>query len=280
MTLFGIFITLMVHYLFWRNLKSPKTTIHVNFCFALLAANIFLLIGSSAREIKVLCTVISIFLHYFFLSAIFWMLAEGLQIYYAIVQVFSGEWRWKCFYILGWAGPLVIVVPCLCITRTEGYGEDKTCWLSFHSGLIWAFIGPSLTVLLVNAVIFVWVIRAMLTSHKMTSASHKEKIKRGIKSSIILFPLLGLTWVFGVLGFDQHTVVFLYLFAIFNSLQGFFVFIFHCVLDQQVRAAIGTWWNKRRRTVYRSSRVDTTLKTKQINSLVIDKLPCSRLKTV
>lgn len=280
MSLFGIFITLMVHYLFWRNLKSPKTTIHVNFCFALLAANIFLLIGSSAREIKVLCTVISIFLHYFFLSAIFWMLAEGLQIYYAIVQVFSGEWRWKCFYILGWAGPLVIVVPCLCITRTEGYGEDKTCWLSFHSGLIWAFIGPSLTVLLVNAVIFVWVIRAMLTSHKMTSASHKEKIKRGIKSSIILFPLLGLTWVFGVLGFDQHTVVFLYLFAIFNSLQGFFVFIFHCVLDQQVRAAIGTWWDKRRRTVYRSSRVDTTLKTKQINSLVIDKLPCSRLKTV
>ena len=43
--------------------------------------------------------------------------------------------------------------------------------------------------------------------------------RRGIKSSIILFPLLGLTWVFGVLGFDQHTVVFLYLFAIFNSLQ-------------------------------------------------------------
>ena len=38
---------------FPRNLKSPKTTIHVNFCFALLAANIFLLIGSRAREIKV-----------------------------------------------------------------------------------------------------------------------------------------------------------------------------------------------------------------------------------
>ncbi|RMX60627.1 hypothetical protein pdam_00013753, partial [Pocillopora damicornis] len=53
----------------------------------------------------------------------------------------------------------------------------------------------------------------------MIGAQDKEKIKLGIKCSIVLLPLLGITWVFGVLAFDQATVVFLYLFAIFNSLQ-------------------------------------------------------------
>lgn len=46
-------------------------------------------------------------LHYFFLSAIFWMLAEGLQIYSAIVKVFDGEGKLKYFYILGWGKRLV-----------------------------------------------------------------------------------------------------------------------------------------------------------------------------
>lgn len=41
----------------------------------------------------------------------------------------------------------------------------------------------------------------------------------GIKSTVVLLPLLGITWLFGVLAFDKNTVVFLYLFAIFNSLQ-------------------------------------------------------------
>lgn len=45
----------------------------------------------------------------------------------------------------------------------------------------------------------------------------------GIKCSVVLLPLLGVTWVFGVLAFDQNTVVFLYLFAIFNSLQVCFI---------------------------------------------------------
>ena len=48
-------------------------------------------------------------------------------------------------------------------------------------------------------------------------------LRLGIKCSVVLVPLLGITWVFGVLAFDEATVVFLYLFAIFNSLQVLFL---------------------------------------------------------
>ena len=35
----------------------------------------------------------------------------------------------------------------------------------------------------------------------------------------MLLPLLGLTWVFGIMAINKDTIVFQYLFAILNSLQ-------------------------------------------------------------
>ena len=52
--------------------------------------------------LQVTCKVISVLLHFFYLSAIFWMLVEGLQIYSSIVKVFGGESKQRYFYFLGW----------------------------------------------------------------------------------------------------------------------------------------------------------------------------------
>lgn len=40
-----------------------------------------------------------------------------------------------------------------------------------------------------------------------------------IKSLVVLFPLLGITWLFGLLVFATHDVTIQYLFALSNSLQ-------------------------------------------------------------
>ena len=40
-----------------------------------------------------------------------------------------------------------------------------------------------------------------------------------IKCSLVLLPLLGMTWCFGVLSVSSDTVAFSYIFAILNSLQ-------------------------------------------------------------
>jgi len=45
-------------------------------------------------------------------------------------------------------------------------------------------------------------------------------VDRGlIKGSLILLPLLGLTWVFGLFAVNENTAVFAWLFTILNSLQ-------------------------------------------------------------
>jgi len=40
-----------------------------------------------------------------------------------------------------------------------------------------------------------------------------------VKASVILLPLLGLTWVLGLFAVNRNTLVFAWLFTIFNSLQ-------------------------------------------------------------
>lgn len=59
--------------------------------------------------------------------------------------------------------------------------------------------------------------------------------RSGLKSITVLFPLLGITWIFGVMALGSQTIVFQYLFALCNSLQGLFIFIFHCLCNSEVR---------------------------------------------
>ena len=47
--------------------------------------------------------------------------------------------------------------------------------------------------------------------------------------------LFGLTWLFGAFTVREASVVFQTLFAIFNSLQGFFIFLFFCVFGREGR---------------------------------------------
>uniref|UniRef100_A0A3B3CMD0 G-protein coupled receptors family 2 profile 2 domain-containing protein n=1 Tax=Oryzias melastigma TaxID=30732 RepID=A0A3B3CMD0_ORYME len=47
--------------------------------------------------------------------------------------------------------------------------------------------------------------------------------------------LLGLTWGFAFFAWGPVNLAFMYLFAIFNSLQGFFIFVFHCAMKESVR---------------------------------------------
>ena len=47
--------------------------------------------------------------------------------------------------------------------------------------------------------------------------------------------LLGLTWLFALLAVGKATELFQWLFCIFNSLQGFFIFIFYTLRNTDVR---------------------------------------------
>lgn len=39
------------------------------------------------------------------------------------------------------------------------------------------------------------------------------------KAVAVLLPILGISWIFGVLAVNDHSLLFQYMFAVFNSLQ-------------------------------------------------------------
>ncbi|XP_068681245.1 adhesion G protein-coupled receptor L4-like isoform X1 [Montipora foliosa] len=239
-SLIAVLVTIAVSLVFWRAVKSPRAKVLLNLCVAVALLCIFVIVEGLARGNKVGCTVVAAFLHYFLLSLFSWMLCEGVLLYILLVKVFGGSAKEKVkyFYIFGWGFPAIIVAISLAATQAVGYGSAHACWLDVSSGLIWGFIAPAITVILVNIVVFILVIRQMMGTRHVQNKTQIEKVKAGVKASAVILPLLGITWLFGLLAFNSATIAFKYIFAIANSLQGLMIFIFHCLLNKQIKDAI------------------------------------------
>ncbi|XP_037365771.1 adhesion G-protein coupled receptor D1 [Talpa occidentalis] len=220
-------------------IRNQRYHIHANLSLAVLVAQVLLLISFHFDAGTVPCRVLAVLLHFFFLSAFAWMLAEGLHLYSMVVQVFGAEdSKHLCYYGIGWGCPLLICVISV-LSATDSYGTSNNCWLSLGSGAIWAFVGPALLVVAANAGILVAVTRAIAQISTGNYKIHGDPsvFKLTAKAVAVLLPILGTSWVFGVLAINSRAVVFQYLFAILNSLQGLFIFLFHCLLNSEVRAA-------------------------------------------
>ena len=70
----------------------------------------------------------------------------------------------------------------------------------------------------INSVLLARVVHEILRM-QADKTSHLERVRQGVKACVVLFPLLGLTWVFGVLSVTDAGLVFQYIFTVFNSLQ-------------------------------------------------------------
>ena len=65
--------------------------------------------------------------------------------------------------------------------------------------------------------------------------ANRQKAVRIMISIMGLMALFGLTWVFAAFTVSAASTAFQFLFAIFNSLQGFFIFLFFCVFGKEGR---------------------------------------------
>ncbi|XP_044222286.1 adhesion G-protein coupled receptor D1 isoform X1 [Thunnus albacares] len=220
-------------------IRNQRYHIHANLSFAILVAEILLLISARFSPGTLPCKVMAVLLHFFFLSAFAWMLVEGLHLYSMVVKVFGSEGSKHFYYYgIGWGSPLVICVVSM-TSALDSYGEVDNCWLSLKNGAIWAFVAPALFVIVVNIGILISVTRIIsrISGENYKVHGDANAVKLTAKAVAVLLPILGISWIFGVLAVNTHSLPFLYIFAVFNSLQGFFVFLFHCLLNSEVRAA-------------------------------------------
>ncbi|KFP45823.1 putative G-protein coupled receptor 144, partial [Chlamydotis macqueenii] len=207
--------------------KSERTTVHKNLIFALAAAEAVLMFSELAKTNQVVCFTVTAFLHLFFMAAFSWMLVEGFLLWSKVVAVnMSEDRRMKFYYVTGWGLPVVIVGVTLA-TSFNKYVADNHCWLNVRTNVIWAFVGPVLFILAVNTFVLFRVVMVTVSSarrrSKMLTPNSSLENQIGIqiwataKPVLVLLPVLGLTWVCGVL--VHLSIVWAYVFIVLNSLQ-------------------------------------------------------------
>ncbi|XP_052398368.1 adhesion G-protein coupled receptor G2-like [Carassius gibelio] len=239
-------VTLLTYLTFEKIRRDIPSKILIHLCFGLLMLNLVFLLDSWLalyQNAQDLCISTAFFLHYFLLVSFTWMGLEALHMYLAIVKVFNNfmsRYMLK-FSLVGWGVPLVVVIIVIGVNK-DNYGfinfSDGTdfCWIKNTIAFYVAVVAYFCIIFVLNLVMF-GVVMVHLRRIKRQNP-HNNQYRSGLhdlRSIVGLTFLLGLTWAFAFFAWGPVCLAFTYMFTILNSLQGFFIFIFHCALKENVR---------------------------------------------
>ncbi|XP_044024049.1 adhesion G-protein coupled receptor G6 isoform X18 [Siniperca chuatsi] len=243
--------TLLTYIAFEKLRRDYPSKILMNLSTSLLFLNmVFLFDGWLASlETDWLCLSVAVFLHYFLLTSFTWMGLESIHMYIALVKVFNTYIRRYIlkFCIVGWGLPAVLVGIVVAVDKNSyglqeygkgepGEGSSEFCWIKNSVVFYITCVGYFCLVFLLNVAMFIVVMMQICGRNgKRSNRSLREEVLRNLRSVISLTFLLGMTWGFALFAWGPVNLAFMYLFSIFNSLQGLFIFIFHCALKENVQ---------------------------------------------
>nr|XP_054604208.1 adhesion G-protein coupled receptor G6 isoform X7 [Nothobranchius furzeri] len=239
--------TLLTYVAFEQLRRDYPSKILMNLSTSLLSLNmVFLLDGWLASlDNTQVCLSVAVLLHYFLLTSFTWMGLESVHMYIALVKVFNTYIRRYIlkFCIIGWGLPAVLVGIIVTVNknfygvlRDGGDPSAKICWIRDASVFYSTCVGYFCLVFLLNvAMFFVVMTQICGRNGKRSNRTLREEVLRNLRSVVSLTFLLGMTWGFALFAWGPVYLAFTYLFTIFNSLQGLFIFIFHCALKENVQ---------------------------------------------
>ncbi|XP_058268116.1 adhesion G-protein coupled receptor G2 isoform X1 [Hemibagrus wyckioides] len=244
-------ITLMTYLAFETLRKDIPSKIVIHLCLALLLLNLTFLLDAWLAlypNVVGLCISTAFFLHYFLLASFSWMAMEAVHMYIALVKVFNtyvSRFMVK-LGLAGWGIPLIVVIIVIAIDKNNyglvSYGKfedgtsDQFCWLKNEIAFYVAVVAYFCIVFVLNLSMFIVVMVQLCRIKRQNPHNLQHRsILQDLRSVAGLTVLLGLTWGFAFFAWDAVNLPFMYLFAIFNSLQGFFIFVFHCAVKENVR---------------------------------------------
>ncbi|XP_022796951.1 adhesion G-protein coupled receptor D1-like [Stylophora pistillata] len=235
LSLTGVSITI-ISYILLSDRHAPLSHIRVGLTSCIGAGHIVFLAGIDATENKAVCVTVAALLQYCLMAAFCWMLVEGIYIYLFVVKVYNIGDKIRRYHGLCWGLPAVIVAASLGVVAgkdgIENFVNDQYCWLSSRNKILWIFVSFVGLIELTNIAILARVIKEIATI-QYVKENQAEQIRVGLRSCVVLTPLLGVTWLIGFLS-PLH-IAFSYMFVILNSTQGFSIFFFHCLRNSEIR---------------------------------------------
>ncbi|XP_060580303.1 corticotropin-releasing factor receptor 2-like isoform X2 [Ruditapes philippinarum] len=234
-------------FIYFRSLRCLRNSIHCHLIVTFIIKNIVWIIMRHSlmymqdSAYSWCCKTLTSIFNFAHATNFFWMFVEGLYLHVIIVWTYSAD-KIKLRYLLfiGWGLPSINIIAWVIIRAV--YDNDH-CWFPHPEGnsvYDYVYIGPILFVLLAN-IIFLSTIVWVLITKLRASNSLDTQYRKAVKATIILFPLLGITYVLFIIPPSDHPqvkLVFRYINAVLQSFQGLMVAIFYCFLNGEVKGVL------------------------------------------
>ncbi|KAK3101205.1 hypothetical protein FSP39_001746, partial [Pinctada imbricata] len=207
-SLLFLVITLFI-FCYFRSLHCNRISIHkhlvVSFIIrfivtiVMLEPVVFQHIEFSYLAVDLLCKIMRSFEKYTVLTNMYWMLVEGIYLHNNLVAtVFSTEAPFKLFIFIGWIFP---AIPTIAWAVAKELTNPSYCWHEYdnpdikelNAKLNFILLTPLLIALALNLIFLINIIRVLVTKLRAKNTHESSRIKKAIRATIILLPLLGLT---------------------------------------------------------------------------------------
>ncbi|BFY97238.1 hypothetical protein BsWGS_00277 [Bradybaena similaris] len=264
-SLFALAVAIFIM-IYFRRLHCPRNIIHLNLftAFVLRALLSFLKdslltahLGLPGDVLEVTpgkyifnsngthwqCKLLFTTFHYVQLASSAWVFMEGLYLYILVtVTIFSERRYIRWCTILGWGGPLFLLVPWIIIRATV---EDVLCWNTHPTkALFWILKGPQVATVVVNFIFFLNIIRVLFTKlvRSAPPKARKFRYRRLGKSTLVLIPMFGVHYLVTI-GVQENMnpimeTMKLYFEMFFNSFQGLLIACLFCFMNGEVQTEV------------------------------------------
>ncbi|KAG5677654.1 hypothetical protein PVAND_007394 [Polypedilum vanderplanki] len=176
-------------------------------------------------------------------------MVEGLYLYLLVVETFSRIEvinKFAVYAFIGYGIPAVFAMTWSIVKGVIGIQLEDTlevemeCLWMQESSLDWIFKGPACAVLIINLIFLTSIMWVLITKLRSANTAETRQYRKASKALLVLIPLFGLTYLI-VLYIPNEGIlrkVFDIARAFLLSTQGFFVALFYCFLNSEVRKAI------------------------------------------
>uniref|UniRef100_A0A803J7X4 Glucagon receptor n=1 Tax=Xenopus tropicalis TaxID=8364 RepID=A0A803J7X4_XENTR len=184
------------------------------------------------------CRIAQVVMQYCILANHYWFVVEAVYLYKLLIgAVFSEKNYYTLYLYLGWGTPVLFVVPWVTLKYLK---ENSECWaLNENMAYWWIIRIPILLASLINLVIFMRILKVILSKLRANQKGYADYKLRLAKATLTLIPLFGIHEVVFIFATDEQTSGILRYIKVFfnlflNSFQGFLVAVLYCFANKEV----------------------------------------------
>nr|XP_032292526.1 diuretic hormone receptor isoform X2 [Drosophila virilis] len=279
---FATLVVALIIFLSFKDLRCLRNTIHANLFLTYITSALLWILTLFLQVIttessQAGCITLVIMFQYFYLTNFSWMFVEGLYLYTLVVQTFSSEnISFVIYALIGWGCPALCILFWSIAKAFASHLENEhfngleiECTWMRESHIDWIFKGPASLAILINLVFLIRIMWVLITKLRSAHTLETRQYYKASKALLVLIPLFGITYLLVLTGPEQGISrnLFEAMRAFLLSTQGFFVALFYCFLNSEVRQTLRHRFIRWResRNIHRSS----SLKNRSTEECVI-----------